>query len=82
MHAAPAMKLMMPLLVATAVASCAGSDDGATGPGPDLILGEDEVRAGAVAIKPLRDLDGQQLALSHDQAITHLRAALDSTSRI
>jgi histidyl-tRNA synthetase len=47
-----------------------------------LILGEDEVRAGAVAIKPLRDLDGQQLALSHDQAITHLRAALDSTSRI
>jgi histidyl-tRNA synthetase len=47
-----------------------------------LILGEDEVRTGAVAIKPLRDPDGQQLTLSHDQATTHLRAALDSTSRI
>jgi histidyl-tRNA synthetase len=47
-----------------------------------LILGEDEVRTGAVAIKPLRDPDGQQLTLSHDQAATHLRAALDSTSRI
>jgi len=45
-----------------------------------LILGEDEVRAGVVAIKPLRDAQGEQLALSPDQAAAHLRAALDSTS--
>ena len=44
-----------------------------------LIMGEDEVRAGAVAIKPLRDAQGEQLTLSHDQAASHLRAALDST---
>ena len=45
-----------------------------------LILGEDEVRAGVVAIKPLRDAQGEQLALSPDQAAARLRAALDSTS--
>ena len=47
-----------------------------------LILGEDEVRAGMVAVKSLRDPDAQQLTLSHDQAAAYLRAALDSTSRI
>ena len=47
-----------------------------------LILGEDEVRAGVIAIKSLRDPDAQQLTLSHDQAAAYLRAALDSTSRI
>jgi 5'-nucleotidase (lipoprotein e(P4) family) len=64
-HAAPAMKLMMPLLVATAVASCAGSDDGATGPGPDLILGEDEEKEDAAPgvevagfLDPARAVDG------------------------
>ncbi|MDG4549306.1 MAG: histidine--tRNA ligase [Candidatus Contendobacter sp.] len=46
-----------------------------------LILGEDEVRAGTVAVKPLRDPDGQQLTLSPDQAAAFLRAALDATPR-
>jgi len=41
-----------------------------------LILGEDEVRAGVVALKPLRDPDGQQLTLSHDQAAACLREAV------
>ena len=45
-----------------------------------LILGEDEVRAGVIAIKSLRDPDAQQLTLSYDQAAAHLRAVLDSTS--
>ncbi|NTW35831.1 MAG: histidine--tRNA ligase [Syntrophobacteraceae bacterium] len=45
-----------------------------------LILGEDEARTGTVAIKPLRDPDGQQLTLSHDQAAAYLRAALELTS--
>ena len=45
-----------------------------------LILGEDEVRTGTVAVKSLRDPDGQQLTLSPDQAAACLRAALDSTS--
>ena len=44
-----------------------------------LILGEDEIRTDAVAIKPLRDAQGEQLTLSLDQAAAHLRAALDST---
>ncbi len=44
-----------------------------------LILGEDEIAAGAVAIKPLRDAQGGQITLPHDQAAAHLRAALDST---
>ena len=44
-----------------------------------LILGEDEVRAGAVAIKPLRDAQSEQLTLSPDQAAAYLRTALDST---
>jgi histidyl-tRNA synthetase len=47
-----------------------------------LILGEDEVRAGAIAIKPLRDARGEQLTLPHDQAAAHLRAALDSISQL
>ena len=45
-----------------------------------LILGEDEVRTGVVAIKPLRDVQGEQRTLSPDQAAAHLRAALDLTS--
>ena len=45
-----------------------------------LILGEDEVRAGVVAVKSLRAPDAEQLTLSHDQAAAYLRAALDSTS--
>ncbi len=47
-----------------------------------LILGEDEVRAGTVAIKPLRDAQSEQLTRSPDQAAAYLRAALDSTPRI
>ncbi len=43
-----------------------------------LILGEDETRSGMVAIKPLRDPDGQQLTLSPDQAAAFLGAALDA----
>ncbi|MDG4596758.1 MAG: histidine--tRNA ligase [Candidatus Contendobacter sp.] len=46
-----------------------------------LILGEDEVRTGVVAIKPLRDPDGQQLTLSPDQAAAFLGAALDAPPR-
>ncbi|MFO1422956.1 MAG: histidine--tRNA ligase [Candidatus Competibacteraceae bacterium] len=47
-----------------------------------LILGEDEVRTGVVAIKPLRDPDGQQLTLSPDQAAAFLGAALDAPPQI
>ncbi|MDS4028894.1 MAG: histidine--tRNA ligase [Candidatus Contendobacter sp.] len=46
-----------------------------------LILGEDEIRNGMVAIKPLRDPDGQQLTLSPDQAAAFLGAALDAPPR-
>lgn len=45
-----------------------------------LILGEDEVAAGTVAIKPLRDPRGEQRTLSPEQAAVYLAAALDSTS--
>ncbi|MFZ1324442.1 MAG: histidine--tRNA ligase [Candidatus Contendobacter sp.] len=45
-----------------------------------LILGEDEVRAGVVAVKPLRAAQAEQFTLSPDQAIAHLRAALAALS--
>ncbi len=41
-----------------------------------LILAENEVSAGALAIKPLRDFQGEQITLSQDQAVDWLRAAL------
>ena len=41
-----------------------------------LILGEDEVRADMIAIKPLRDAESEQRALPFDQAVAQLRAAL------
>jgi histidyl-tRNA synthetase len=44
-----------------------------------LILGEDEVRDGVVAIKPLRDAQGEQMTLSRGQTAAHLRAVLDLT---
>ena len=44
-----------------------------------LILGEDEIKAGAIAIKPLRETQGEQIILPRDQAATHLRVALNST---
>ena len=42
-----------------------------------LILGEDEIKAGAVAIKSLRETQGEQVTLPHNQAAAHLRAALN-----
>ncbi len=45
-----------------------------------LILGEDEARAGVVAVKPLRAAQAEQFTLSPDQAIAHLRAALAALS--
>ncbi|MDS4039773.1 MAG: histidine--tRNA ligase [Candidatus Competibacter sp.] len=46
-----------------------------------LIFGEDEASAGTVAIKPLREAQGEQITLPQDQAGTWLRAAaLDETS--
>ncbi|HRF44623.1 MAG TPA: histidine--tRNA ligase [Candidatus Competibacteraceae bacterium] len=41
-----------------------------------LILAENEVSAGALAIKPLRDSQGEQITLPQDQAVDWLRAAL------
>jgi histidyl-tRNA synthetase len=40
-----------------------------------LILGEDEARSGTVAIKPLREAQGEQITLAQDQAGAWLRAA-------
>jgi len=40
-----------------------------------LIVGEDEARAGTVAIKPLREAQGEQITLAQDQAGAWLRAA-------
>ena len=40
-----------------------------------LILGEDEVKTDAVALKPLRDSQGEQITLAQDQVAAHLRAA-------
>ena len=46
-----------------------------------LIFGEDEAGAGTVAIKPLREAQGEQITLPQDQAGAWLRAAaLDETS--
>ncbi|MCC9000429.1 MAG: histidine--tRNA ligase [Candidatus Contendobacter sp.] len=42
-----------------------------------LILGEDEIKAGAVAIKSLRETQGEQVTLPHSQAAAHLRAVLN-----
>lgn len=42
-----------------------------------LILGEDEARAGMVALKPLRAAQSEQITLTPDQAVAHLRAALE-----
>lgn len=39
-----------------------------------LILGEDEAKAGTVALKPLRDSQGEQITLAQDQVAAHLRA--------
>jgi len=41
-----------------------------------LILGEDEAKAGAISLKPLRDSQGEQITLAQDQIAAHLRAAL------
>jgi len=41
-----------------------------------LILGENEVNAGALAIKPLRESQSEQVTLSRDHAIDWLRKAL------
>lgn len=42
-----------------------------------LILGDTEINDGIIAIKPLRDAQGQQMTLSHDQTVAYLRTALD-----
>ncbi len=42
-----------------------------------LILGEDEVKADVVAMKPLRDAQGEQATLPYDQAAAHLHTALN-----
>ncbi|MBK8534331.1 MAG: histidine--tRNA ligase [Candidatus Competibacteraceae bacterium] len=47
-----------------------------------LILGEDEIKAGTVAIKPLRETQGEQVTLSQDQVAAHLRMALNSTPSV
>ncbi len=39
-----------------------------------LILGDDEIKAGGVAFKPLRDSQGEQITLAQDQIAAHLRA--------
>ena len=44
-----------------------------------LILGEDEINVGAVAIKPLREKQGEQVTLPRDQTAAHLRTALNLT---
>jgi histidyl-tRNA synthetase len=41
-----------------------------------LILGDDEVHAGMVAIKPLREAQSPQITLPQDQAAAWLCAAL------
>lgn len=42
-----------------------------------LILGEDEVKADVVAMKPLRDAQGEQATLPYDQAAAYLHTALN-----
>ncbi|MBE2294214.1 MAG: histidine--tRNA ligase [Phycisphaerales bacterium] len=44
-----------------------------------LILGEDEVATGTVAIKPLREPQGEQRTLLQDQVPAYLRAVLEET---
>ena len=39
-----------------------------------LILGEDEAKTSAIALKPLRDSQGEQITLAQDQIAAHLRA--------
>jgi histidyl-tRNA synthetase len=41
-----------------------------------LILGEDEINAGTIAIKPLRASDGEQISVPLAQIAAHLAAAL------
>ena len=41
-----------------------------------LILGDDEVAAGTVAVKPLRAAQSEQITLSEDQVVAYLRAAM------
>jgi len=43
-----------------------------------LILGEDEVRSGSIALKPLREVQGEQRSLPQNQLAAHLRALLDA----
>ena len=46
-----------------------------------LVLGEDEANAGTVAIKPLREAQGEQITLPQDQAVAWLQhAALEKLS--
>ena len=40
-----------------------------------LILGEDEINADTVAVKPLRAAQNEQLSLPRDQVAAYLRAA-------
>ena len=43
-----------------------------------LILGEDEVRSDSIALKPLREPQGEQRSLPQNQLAAHLRALLDA----
>lgn len=43
-----------------------------------LILGEDEARSGSIALKPLREAQGEQRSLLQNQLAAHLRALLDA----
>ena len=43
-----------------------------------LILGEDEARSGSIALKPLREVQGEQRSLPQNQLAAHLRALLDA----
>ena len=43
-----------------------------------LILGEDEARSGSIALKPLREAQGEQRSLPQNQLAAHLRALLDA----
>ncbi len=45
-----------------------------------LILGDDEMASGRVALKPLRAAQGEQITLPREQVAVHLRAALDLTA--
>ncbi|HOB61012.1 MAG TPA: histidine--tRNA ligase [Candidatus Competibacteraceae bacterium] len=44
-----------------------------------LVLGEDEINAGTIAIKPLRETQGEQITLPQDQAGAWLRTAVLGT---